>query len=95
MSAQRQVTIGREGGASSRRRSGASSDHRSHAYTGFNQRVAFSRTTPDGIVLHEHYPAMFARVAQPPLVRDALARLLAVDGGHGVDDEAMSTQRVG
>jgi hypothetical protein len=31
MSAKRQVTIGRSGGASSRRRSGASSDHRSHA----------------------------------------------------------------
>ncbi len=30
MSAKRQVTIGRSGGASSRRRSGASSEHRSH-----------------------------------------------------------------
>jgi len=30
MSAQRQVTIGRSDGASSRRRSGASSEHRSH-----------------------------------------------------------------
>ncbi len=65
------------------------------AYTGFNQRVTLSRTTPDGVVLHEHDPAMFSRVAQPPLVRDVLARLLAVDGGHGVDHEAMGTQRLG
>jgi hypothetical protein len=32
-------------------------------YTGFNERITLRRTTPDGIVLHEHDPAMFTRVA--------------------------------
>jgi hypothetical protein len=64
-------------------------------YAGINQRVAFSRTTANRIVLHQDDPALCAGVAQPSFVNEPLSGLLAIDRGHRVDDEPKAAERLG
>ncbi len=60
-------------------------------HAGRVERIAFSRASPDGVVLHQNHPSMMTGIRQPGLVSNELPFLLAIDGRDSVDDVAVNS----